>query len=333
MMAAVAPLLEVRGLRIRFRTMGTLRALLERRRDPFIDAVLDVSFTLDPGTTLGLVGESGSGKTTLGRTVIGLIRDAAGEVRFAGASVLGRSDRALRPIRREMAMMFQDPVASLSPRLTVRALVIEPFRIHGLRRARDLEDEARRLLAMVGLPADFLDRYPHELSGGQARRVGVARALALDPKLIIADEPTAGLDVSVQGDLLNLLARLQAERGIAYLLITHNLAVVRRVSALMAIMYLGRLVEAGPTTAVFRDPLHPYTQALLAATPVPDPSRRREQVELTGEIPSLRQRPPGCEFHTRCAFVQARCRSEPPAWREVAPGRQVRCHFPLAAAA
>ncbi len=229
-------------------------------------------------------------------------------------------------------MMFQDPVASLSPRRTVRALITEPFRIHGLRRARSRRREPPRLLAMVGLGADFLERYPHELSGGQARRVGVARALALSPKLIIADEPTAGLDVSVQGEVLNLFSRLQAELGIGYLIITHNLPVVRRVSPLIAIMYLGRLVEVGPTALVFARPAHPYTHALLAATPRPDPALRRTAVELVGEIPSLANRPQGCEFHTRCPFAQARCRAEAPALRELAPGHWASCHFPFVAA-
>jgi peptide/nickel transport system ATP-binding protein len=274
------------------------------------------------------VGESGSGKTTLGRAIMGLVPAQAGAVRFEGAELLGLSERALRPYRRRLAMMFQDPQASLSPRLSVQALVTEPFRIHG-QRERARRAEALRLLALVGLGREFLERHAHELSGGQARRVGVARALALEPRLIIADEPTAGLDVSVQGEVLNLLARLQDAHGIGYLIITHNLPVVRRVSARIAIMYLGRLVEEGPTAAVFARPAHPYTLALLAATPKPDPTRRRTEVELRGEIPSLAQRPAGCEFHPRCPFAQPRCRSEAPALREVAEGQLARCHFPF----
>ena len=321
-------MLEVTGLRVRFRRLGALRAWLRGVDDPYVDAVLGVSLRVGAASTFALVGESGSGKTTLGRAIIGLVGAHEGSIRFEGAELLGLSDRALRPHRRRVAMMFQDPVASLSPRLTVRALVSEPFRIHGLG-ARDLAAEALRLLEMVGLNADFLERYPHELSGGQARRVGAARALALAPKLIIADEPTAGLDVSVQGEILNLFARLQDRLGIAYLVITHNLPVVRRISDRVAIMYLGRLVEQGPTAAVFARPAHPYTLALLAATPKPDPALRRAEVELKGEIPSLANRPKACEFHPRCPFAQPRCRTEAPTLREVAPGQLAACHFPF----
>jgi oligopeptide/dipeptide ABC transporter ATP-binding protein len=320
--------LEVAGLRVRFRRLGALRARLQGVDDPYVDAVLGVSLQVPEATTFALVGESGSGKTTLGRAIIGLVDAHEGSIRFEGTELLGLSDRAFRPHRRAIAMMFQDPVASLSPRLTVRSLITEPFRIHGLT-GRDLAAEALRLLEMVGLNADFLERYPHELSGGQARRVGTARALALSPKLIIADEPTAGLDVSVQGEILNLFARLQDRLGIGYLVITHNLPVVRRISDQVAIMYLGRLVEQGPTAAVFSRPAHPYTLALLTATPKPDPALRRAEVELKGEIPSLANRPPACEFHTRCPFAQARCRAEAPTLREVAPGQFARCHFPF----
>jgi peptide/nickel transport system ATP-binding protein len=324
-------MLEVTGLRVRFASMGALRARLRGVSDRYIDAVSGVSLTIAEATTFALVGESGSGKTTLGRAIVGLVEAQAGSIRFAGAELLGLSDRALKPHRRSIAMMFQDPVGSLSPRLTVRALIVEPFRIHGLT-DRDLRAEAFRLLEMVGLNADFLDRYPHELSGGQARRVGVARALALSPRLIIADEPIAGLDVSVQGEILNLMARLQAQLGISYLFITHNLPVVRRTSDRIAIMYLGRFVEKGQTARVFERPAHPYTLALLAATPKPDPALRRAKVELEGEIPSLANRPQGCEFHTRCLFVRDRCRTEAPTLREVAPGQHASCHFPFPAA-
>jgi oligopeptide/dipeptide ABC transporter ATP-binding protein len=322
--------LEVVDLRVRFRRLGRLGAWLRGVREPWLEAVAGVSLTIPAATTFALVGESGSGKTTLGRAIIGLAPAPAGSIRFEGVELLGRSERALKPWRRKVAMMFQDPVASLSPRRTVRALIAEPFRIHGLG-DRDPKAEAPRLLEMVGLNADFLERYPHELSGGQARRVGVARALALSPRLIIADEPTAGLDVSVQGEVLNLFSRLQAEFGIGYLIITHNLPVVRRVSQLVAIMYLGRLVEIGPTALVFARPAHPYTLALLAATPKPDPALRRTEVELVGEIPSLANRPQGCEFHPRCPFAQPRCRAEAPALRELAPGHWASCHFPFVA--
>jgi oligopeptide/dipeptide ABC transporter ATP-binding protein len=291
--------------------------------------VADVSFELREAKTFALVGESGSGKTTLGRALIGLIPPASGRIRFGGSDRPGRSSSAWKRWRRQMAMMFQDPVGSLSPRLTVRSLISEPLAIHGAG-PQDRDAEARRLLGLVGLPTDFGSRFPHELSGGQARRVGVARALSLNPRLVIADEPTAGLDVSVQGEILNLMNRLQRELGLAYLLITHNLPIVRHVSDRLAVMYLGRLVETGPTDQVFARPAHPYTHGLLAAQPHPDPERRRMTAELSGEVPSLRNRPPACEFHTRCPFAQQICREIAPELREIAPGRQTRCHFPLA---
>ena len=325
-------LLEIENLRVRFRVVGAMRALIDGVRDPYIDAVLGVSLSLDEGTTFGLVGESGSGKTTLARAIIGLAPAQDGTIRFNGADLTGLPDSAYKPYRRDIAMMFQDPVASLSPRRTVRALVTEPFIIHGLK-DRDLDAEAGRLLGMVGLNADFFGRYPHELSGGQARRVGVARALALSPKLIIADEPTAGLDVSVQGEILNLMGELQARLGLSYLIITHNLPVVRHICDEMAIMYLGRFVEQGRTEEIFEHSSHPYTKALLSAIPRPDPDQRREVVELQGEIPGLRNRPRGCEFHTRCSYAQDICRREFPAQASAAPGHRFVCHFPLRRAA
>ncbi len=325
----MSPLLEIRDLRIRFRVAGPIRARLKGIDDPFLDAVLGVSFALKPGSTFGLVGESGSGKSTLARAIVGLVPVHSGAILFEGEEAKGGdSDFATR--RRHIAMMFQDPVGSLSPRLTVRALITEPFLIHG-KDGRDLDAEARRLLDMVGLPANFAGRYPHELSGGQARRIGVARALALAPKLIIADEPTAGLDVSVQGEILNLLVRLQRELGLAYLIITHNLAVIRHVSDELAIMYMGRFVEQGATRDIFENPAHPYTHGLLAAQPLPDPDRRRANVELQGEVPSLARRPKGCEFHTRCPRAIARCRVEIPLPSRLDAGRLVRCHAPLVA--
>jgi peptide/nickel transport system ATP-binding protein len=320
-----APLLAVENLRVRYPMMGAVRATLQGRRNRFLDAVLDVSFTLKAGTTLALVGESGSGKSSLGRAIIGLTPIYSGRVRFQGKEpVLGG---ATRSYRREVAMMFQDPVSSLSPRRTVRSLITEPFVVHRLSH-RDLDAEARRLLGLVGLPKDFASRYPHQLSGGQARRVGVARAVALLPKLIIADEPTAGLDVSVQGEILNLLNRLQRELGLTYLIITHNLAVVRHVSDETAIMYMGRFVEQGPTADIFARAAHPYTIGLLGAQPKPDPDRRREYVALMGEVPSLARRPDGCEFHPRCPRAQEVCRREVPPVFEVSTRHSHRCYFP-----
>jgi peptide/nickel transport system ATP-binding protein len=327
-MAEADALLAVDALRVRFRTHGAVRARLQRIADPFIDAVMGVSLRLAAGETLGLVGESGSGKTTLARALTGLADVHSGQVHFAGRSLVGLDDQAMRPARREIAMMFQDPVASLSPRKSVRSLIAEPFRIHGVV-VPDLEAELRKLLALVGLHPGFLAAYPHQLSGGQARRVGVARALALRPKLVIADEPTAGLDVSVQGEILNLMGRLQRELGLSYLIVTHNLPVIRHVSDRLAIMYLGRFVEEGDTQAVFARPAHPYTQALLGAVPQPDPDRPRARAALSGEVPSLQSRPSGCEFHPRCPHAQPRCRVEAPALAELGGGRRASCHFPF----
>ncbi|MGN6551893.1 MAG: ABC transporter ATP-binding protein [Pararhizobium sp.] len=326
----MSPLLSVANLSVRFRAMGPLQSLLTGRGDPFIDAVCGVSFDVARGETLGLVGESGSGKSTVARAVMGLLKPAAGTIEFAGERIgdLGGAERKL--YRRRVAMMFQDPVGSLSPRLTVRSLLTEPFRIHGVT-DRDLTREVDRLLRMVGLSPDFARRYPHQLSGGQARRVGVARALALSPDLVIADEPTAGLDVSVQGEVLNLLARLQDELGIAILIITHNLNVVRHITDRMAIMYLGRLLEIGPTDAIFARPRHPYTEALLSANPQPDPDAALDRIEISGEVPSLMMRPAGCEFHTRCGYARETCgRVFPaPAPADSAGQHIFRCHYPL----
>ncbi|PIO43221.1 ABC transporter ATP-binding protein [Phyllobacterium zundukense] len=326
----MSALLRVQDLGVRFRTMGPLTALATGTEAPFLDAVCGVSFEIHKGETLALVGESGSGKSTIARTIIGLQRAVSGSINFDGQELTGLSSAERRPYLRRMAMMFQDPVGSLSPRLKVQSLLTEPFRIHGLK-DRDAAAEATRLLRMVGLPADFARRYPHQLSGGQARRVGIARALALNPDLIIADEPTAGLDVSVQGEVLNLLARLQGEFGIAILIISHNLNVVRHMTDRMAIMYLGRFIEVGATDGIFDQPRHPYTEALLAANPEPDPDAVLNRIELKGEMPSLLRRPLGCEFHTRCRYAQDICSRvlpEPSACQENAE-HSVKCHFPL----
>lgn len=297
-------------------------------------AVAGVSFDIAAGETFALVGESGSGKTTLARAINGLQAISAGEVTFTGQRIDQLSSTAMKPLRQQMAMMFQDPVGSLSPRMKVGDLVVEPLRIHGTQ--ANPKEEARRLLALVGLPADFASRYPHQLSGGQARRVGVARAIALNPKLIIADEPTAGLDVSVQGEVLNLLNDLRERLNLAMIIITHNLHVVHHVADRMAVMYLGRFVEIGDTDAIFRAPAHPYTAALLSANPEPDPDKARNRISLPAEVPSLLARPPGCEFHTRCPWAQPRCSSEPPPAGASAPtgdNRRITCHFPLTAGA
>ena len=324
----MSPLLVVKDVHVCFELLGPVKAWLTGAEQRFIDAVAGVSFEVRAGTTFAIVGESGSGKSTLARAIIGLVPVSRGSIQFEGTEPHRSKGAALTAFRRNVSLMFQDPTASLSPRLTVRSIITEPFAIHGLR-DNDLRAEARRLLALVGLSADFAGRYPHQLSGGQARRVGIARALALSSKLIIADEPTAGLDVSVQGDVLNLLARLQRELGLTLVMITHNLSVVRHVSDQIAVMYMGRIIERGPTSAVFRSPAHPYTHALLAAQPRPDPDRRREGVELQGEVPSLLKRPAGCEFHTRCPMVRDRCRAIRPEPEFISSTHQHRCHFPL----
>jgi len=323
-----APLLEVDNLRVRFRIMGDFKARIKGVDDPFVDAVLNASLSLKSGETLGLVGESGSGKTTLGRAILGLVDTHSGSAKYQGQELTGLSNSEFLPMRRHMAMMFQDPIGSLSPRQTVRALFSEPFEIHGLD-GRNLQDEVHRLCDMVSLPRNFLSRYPHELSGGQARRVGVARALALNPALVIADEPTAGLDVSVQGEILNLMSELQTEHGLGYLIISHNLPVVRHISDRLAIMYLGRLVERGDCDLIFENPAHPYTEALVRGVPQPDPGKRRTLVSIEGEVPSLASRPSGCEFHTRCKYATDECKTVPPVETTLADGRVVLCHHPL----
>ncbi len=318
-------LLEVSDLRVSFRVGGLSARLAGRATE--IEAVSGVSFSLDRGSTFALVGESGSGKTTLARALNGLQPAVAGSIRFDGQELRGLSNAGMKPVRQRMPMMFQDPVGSLSPRLSVRSLLTEPFAIHGLSN-RDLDAEVRRLLALVGLPRDFAERYPHQLSGGQARRVGVARAIALDPVLVIADEPTAGLDVSVQGEVLNLLNDLRDRMGLSMLIITHNLHVVRQIADRMAVMYLGRFVEQGETEAIFTKPRHPYTAALLSANPEPDPDKVHQRISLPADVPSLLARPKGCEFHTRCPQAQPRCSTEAPLPVVVGDSR-LTCHFPL----
>ena len=322
-------LLEISDLRVRFRVMNRVRARVTGTRDPFVDAVAGVSLAVRAGETLGLVGESGSGKTTLGRAVLGLTRVHSGTIRFQGTDLVGLAQSVYRKRRRDIGMMFQDPVGSLSPRRTVEQLLTEPLIVHG-EGGTSLHEEANRLCDMVSLPRNFLPRYPHELSGGQARRVGVARALALNPALVIADEPTAGLDVSVQGEILNLMMDIQAHHGLAYLVISHNLPVIRQVSDTLAIMYLGRIVESGACSRVFATPAHPYSEALVRGAPRPDPTRRRQLVSIEGEVPSLTNRPRGCEFHPRCPYAEDLCRTAAPPLKRLGDGRRVSCHFPLA---
>lgn len=318
----MSSLLEIENARVCFKVRSGLFSGAGT-----IDAVSGVSLKIEEGKTYGIVGESGSGKSTLARAIAGLHHASEGSIKYRGQELRNLPEREFRKLRREIVMMFQDPIGSLSPRLSIRSLITEPFRIQGIS-DRDLDAEAKRLLKMVGLPEEFASRYPYQISGGQARRVGIARALALDPKLLIADEPTAGLDVSIQGEMLNLLARLQDDLGLAIMIITHNLNVVRHITDHVGIMYLGKLVEEGPTEKVFAFPQHPYTLALLAANPEPDPDAQLMRIELLGEPPSLLNRPSGCEFHTRCPFVQSRCEGDVPAWNSDMDRGSHRCHFP-----
>ncbi|WP_413849989.1 oligopeptide/dipeptide ABC transporter ATP-binding protein [Albidovulum sp.] len=313
----MTPVLELAGVSVDLPAGG----FFARGRLPI---VIGVSLSVARGQSVALVGESGSGKTTLARAVMGLQPVAAGSIAFEGRAVSGRP--GLARLRRNAALMFQDAAASLSPRLTVGDLVTEPFRIHG-QPLPDPRAAARDLLGMVGLGAAMASRYPHELSGGQARRVGVARALALKPRLVIADEPTAGLDVSVQAEVLNLMTDLRQAMGLASLIITHNLALVRHVADRVAVLYLGRVVEEGPTAEVFAAPAHPYTASLIAAEPVPDPRRRRADLAIRGEVPSILRRPPGCEFHTRCPLARDICRQRAPDLAVTGPDRRARCHL------
>lgn len=323
----MSTLLTVRDLHVRYPLGGGFLSLTGSSPS-FVDVVHGVSLDINRGETTAIVGESGSGKTTLAMALCGLAPVCAGEVQFRGDKLQRDRKNRLNPDRKRMALMFQDPVGSLNPRMTIRKALAEPFRIHQAE-TQDPAGEALRLLSQVGLNEDFADRYPHQLSGGQARRVGVARALALRPDILIADEPTAGLDVSIQGEVLNLLSRLQQEMGLGILIITHNLNIVRHVADQMAIMYLGRFIEQGDSQQIFSQPRHPYTAALLSANPSPDPDAQSTPIELLGDVPSLLHRPPGCEFHTRCPRARPQCSSSFPDLTK-STGRQVfNCFFPM----
>jgi oligopeptide/dipeptide ABC transporter ATP-binding protein len=315
------PLLDVAGLTKHFPvTSGLFGRVVGHVR-----AVDDVSFQIAPGETLGLVGESGSGKTTIGRSLLRLIEPTAGRVRFDGVDVTNADAKELRRLRRSMQIVFQDPYSSLNPRLRVRDLVGESLEVHGLSQGAETERRVAHLLAKVGLSPGAIHRYPHEFSGGQRQRIGVARAIALSPKLVVLDEPVSALDVSIQAQVVNLLLDLRREMGLAYLFIAHDLSVVRHLSHRIAVMYLGELVELASSERLFQAPSHPYTRALLSAIPVPDPKREKRRILLAGDIPSPLNPPSGCRFHTRCPAVMDRCRSDPPELYLLEPGHPVRC--------
>ena len=320
-----APLLEVRDLKVYFPVRST--TLFGGRRE-VVHAVDGVSFSIRRGETLGLVGESGCGKSTTGRAVVGLVRPTAGQVRFAGVEIGRLSPDELRPLRRRFQIVFQDPYAALNPRMTVGALIGEALAIHNIGRPRERPARVAELMELVGLRRDQVARYPHEFSGGQRQRIAIARALASEPELIVLDEPVSALDVSIQSQILRLLADLQQRFGLAYLLIAHDLAVIGSLCQRVAVMYLGKIVELAERDALYRLPLHPYTRALFAAAPVPDPAveRSRQRIILAGDVPSPIHPPPGCRFHTRCPIAVERCPVEEPALRQLRPGDLVACH-------
>jgi oligopeptide/dipeptide ABC transporter ATP-binding protein len=317
------PLIEVTDLKKHF----PIRKGVLSRTVGNVLAVDGVSFSIDEGQTLGLVGESGCGKTTVARTVLRLIEPTSGEIKVRGQEITSLSKTELRPLRRQMQIIFQDPFSSLNPRIRVGKIVGEPLKVHGVGDFDERQERVARLFKRVGLRPEQIDNYPHQFSGGQRQRVSIARALALDPGFIVADEPVSALDVSIQAQVINLLMDLQRELGLSYLFVSHNLAVVEHISHRVAVMYLGRIVEYADKVSLFENPLHPYTEALLAAVPLPDPSLTRTKHRVTGDVPSPINPPPGCHFHPRCPIAEARCAVERPALREVAPGHLVSCHL------
>lgn len=318
-------LLTVRNLKKYF----PIRRGVFQRKVGDVKAVDGVSFTIKKGETLGLVGESGCGKSTTGKAILQLDRPTSGEVIFGDRDLVKLKGEDLRLFRREMQIIFQDPFASLNPRMTVGEIIGEPLEVHGLAKGKDKEERVKALLKEVGLNPGFVTRFPHEFSGGQRQRIGIARALALNPSFIVCDEPIAALDVSIQAQVVNLLEELQAKYGLTYLFIAHDLSMVRHISDRVAVMYLGRIVEIADWRMIYEDPKHPYTQALLSAIPIPDPvlESKRQRTILEGDVPSAANPPVGCNFNTRCPIRQERCFKDDPELREMAPGHWVACHF------
>lgn len=315
-----APLLEIKGLKKYFGIGGSLK-------NGTVKAVDNVSFTVFKGETLGIVGESGCGKSTVGRLVLRLLDLTEGDIVFNGTSIGSWNQRQLRPIRKEMQCVFQDPYASLNPRMTVGKAIAEPLVVQGGLKWADAMKRAEQLLDTVGLRSQAVGMYPHEFSGGQRQRIAIARAIALSPKLIVADEPVSALDVSIQAQIVNLLEELQTRTNVSYLFISHNLSVVRHISDRVAVMYLGQIVELAGRDQLFGSPKHPYTQALLSSVPEPDVDGKRERIILSGEVPNAANPPSGCAFHPRCPHAVERCRIEKPVFREVEPGHNASCHF------
>jgi oligopeptide/dipeptide ABC transporter ATP-binding protein len=323
MVSANQPVLEIRNLKKHFPVKkGVLRRTVGQ-----VYAVDGISFAIGVGETLGLVGESGCGKTTAGRAVLRLIEPTSGSIEVGGTDITHLSKSELRPYRRQMQIIFQDPFSSLNPRMTAGDIVGEPLLVHGVANRKERVEQVAALFARVGLRPAQMANYPHQFSGGQRQRIGIARALALGPKLIVGDEPVSALDVSIQAQVINLLQDLQRERQLSYLFISHNLAVVEHISHHIAVMYLGRIVEHADTRSIFTRAQHPYTEALLSAVPVPDPAIRRQKRVLQGDVPSPVKPPSGCHFHTRCPYVIPRCKVESPPLREIAPGHHVSCHL------
>jgi oligopeptide transport system ATP-binding protein len=318
-------LVQIKGLKKYF---PITQGIIFQRKVADVKAVDGLDFSITKGETLGLVGESGCGKSTTGRSILQLYRPTAGEVIFQGKDLAKIQGEELRKMRRNMQMIFQDPYASLNPRMTVGDIIGEPLEVHNIAKGKDKKDRVQELLQVVGLNPYFVNRYPHEFSGGQRQRIGIARALAVQPDFIVCDEPISALDVSIQAQIINLLEELQGKFNLTYLFIAHDLSVVRHISDRVAVMYLGKIVELTDRDSLYKTPLHPYTKALLSAVPIPDPvvEEKRERIILTGDVPSPVNPPSGCRFHTRCPVAIEKCKTEDPAWRDVGNTHWVACH-------